>query len=64
MKKQGVMICWGSKEQDEEYSRVIADELVKMKLLRGLLGGKDEGETLIYDLNVIHPRFPLVGVDI
>ena len=49
MKKQGVMMSWGSKEQDEKYSRVIV-ELVEMKLLRGLLRGMDEGETLVYRL--------------
>ena len=49
MKKQGVMMSWGSKEQNEKYSRVIV-ELVEMKLLRGILGGMNEGETLIYRL--------------
>ena len=42
-------MSWGSKEQDEEYSRAIV-ELVERKLLRGLLGGKNEDETLIYRL--------------
>ena len=63
MNKQGLMMSRGSKEQDEKYSSAIV-ELVEMKLLRGLPGGKDEDGTLFIDLNVIHPRFPLVGVDI
>ena len=49
MKKQGVMMSWRSRKQDEEYLRAIV-ELVEMKLLRVLLGGKDEDETLIYRL--------------
>ena len=42
-------MSWGSKEQNEKYSRVLV-ELVEMKLLRGILGGMDEDETLIYRL--------------
>ena len=49
MKKQVLMMNRESKEQDEEYSRTIV-ESVEMKLLEGLLGGKDEDETLIYRL--------------
>ena len=52
MKKQGVMMSWRSKEKDEEYSRPII-ELVEMKM-----------KHLFIDLNVIHPTFPLVDVDI
>ena len=46
MKKQGVMMSQGVYELDEEYSRAIV-ELVE---IRGLLGGKNEHETLIYRL--------------
>ena len=49
MKKQGVMMSRGGYELDEKYSRAII-ELVEMKLLRGLLGGKNEDEILIYRL--------------
>ena len=46
MKKQVMMMSWGSEEQDEGYSRAIV-ELVEMKLLGGLVGVKDEKDTLI-----------------
>ena len=49
MMKQVMMMNWRSEEQDEEYSRAIV-ELVEMKLLRGLVGVKDEKETLISKL--------------
>ena len=46
MKKQVMMMSWPSEEQNEEYSRAIV-ESVEMKLLWGLVGVKDEKETLV-----------------
>ena len=46
MKKQVMMMSWPSEEQNEEYSRAIV-ESVEMKLLGGLVGVKDEKETLV-----------------